>query len=230
MNNQSIEKKIKSSENYLEVAEIFFTIQGEGPYTGFRAIFVRLAGCNLQCPGCDTDYTTTRKKMQIIEVLQEINNLSKETNCNLVVITGGEPFRQNITKLSNTLFSYGFIVQVETNGTLPPSEGLTPNTVIVCSPKTGSINYKLLPRILYFKYVLHADHIAEDGLPTNVLDHNVSSQVARPPKGDQRLVFLQPMDCKDEAQNLKNMDAVRDSCLKHGHVLQLQVHKIVGVE
>ena len=52
MNTQPTEKRTNSQN--LDITEIFFTIQGEGPFSGHRAVFIRLAGCNLQCPACDT--------------------------------------------------------------------------------------------------------------------------------------------------------------------------------
>src|SRR3954467_9071958 len=49
---------VRSDGNSLSIHSIFYTLQGEGPYSGCPAVFMRLAGCNLQCPGCDTDYTS----------------------------------------------------------------------------------------------------------------------------------------------------------------------------
>jgi len=43
-------------------------------------------------------------------------------------------------------------------------------------------------------------------------------------------VYMQPMDCKDPVQNQKNLEAVLQSCLKFGYILQLQIHKLIGVE
>lgn len=228
MNIQAPEKRNNSNESELEIHSIFRTIQGEGPFTGSRAIFIRLTGCNLQCPGCDTEYTSIRNKMSV----EDIYNKLKEEDIvgpKLVVITGGEPFRQNIAKLCNTLIKAGYTVQIETNGTLPPSKGLSEHAMIVCSPKTGSVNSKILAHLPFFKYVLHADSVSEkDGLPILALDHSASPQVARPPQGS--IVYLQPMDCKDELQNELNLKAVTESCLKYGYILQLQIHKLLGVE
>ena len=55
INKQPIEKREPSYEGTLQVHSIFKTIQGEGPFCGTPCVFVRLAGCNLQCPACDTD-------------------------------------------------------------------------------------------------------------------------------------------------------------------------------
>src|SRR5271163_4878736 len=110
MNLQLVEKvDIKDT---IEVVKIFKTIQGEGPFTGIPAVFIRFAGCSLQCPKCDTDYTTNRKTMTIDEIVKEV----REYNAPLVVITGGEPFRQNVRQLVNDLFLFYFKIQVETNG------------------------------------------------------------------------------------------------------------------
>lgn len=229
MNTQEREKSIASSTGKeLEIHSIFRTIQGEGPFTGFPAIFIRLAGCNLQCPGCDTEYTQGRQRMG----LEDIYNRLLSPECagpRLVVITGGEPFRQNISVLANTLLKAGFRVQVETNGTLPPSKDLSDDVVIVCSPKTGSVNGKMFTRANCFKYVMHADSVDPvDGLPILALDHSASPKVARPRPGAR--VYLQPADVKNIAQNHHNLVAVRDSCIANGYILQVQLHKIIGVK
>ena len=91
---------------------------------GTRAIFVRLAGCNLQCINCDTDYTINRFKVPAATVVNEIRRMvAEDIKCSnsdmLVVITGGEPFRQAALKpLVGMLLMDGFVVQIETNGTI----------------------------------------------------------------------------------------------------------------
>lgn len=230
MDNQQPPEK-RSTSLFLDVHSIFHTIQGEGPYAGHPAIFIRLAGCNLQCPGCDTDYTTGRKEMHVSDILDEVVENSYPLP-NLVVITGGEPFRQPSTvDLCNVLGDMGFTVQVETNGSFWPGEKLDPEVTIVCSPKTGSVHKKLAERIDAFKYVLHADSIdLEDGLPILALGHSANPRVARPPKDFKGAVYVQPMDSKNELQNHRNQQAAVKSCMEFGYTLQLQIHKIIGVE
>lgn len=228
MNAQPTEKKSIGDGLSLDVVGIFPTIQGEGPYTGQRAVFVRLAGCNLQCPGCDTDYTSGRKSKRIGFIAEDIMDLMPPGS--LVVITGGEPFRQNISELANGLIDCGYKVQVETNGTLPPSPNLSNDVFVVCSPKTGRVHPLLRLRANAYKYVMHADSVAEDGLPILALDHSARPLVARPPAGNHLPVYLQPMDSYNIAQNHRNVKAVLDSCMEHGYILQLQIHKIIGVE
>ncbi|MEG7364337.1 7-carboxy-7-deazaguanine synthase QueE, partial [Pseudomonas citronellolis] len=98
MNLQPIEKRTKSADGLLSLHSIFHTIQGEGPFCGTPSVFVRLAGCNLQCPACDTDYTQGRRAASVQEILDKVQEYQSS---GLVVITGGEPFRQDITRLLN---------------------------------------------------------------------------------------------------------------------------------
>lgn len=235
MNTQGIEKLEQSLDGTLDVHSIFYTIQGEGPHCGQPAIFIRLAGCNLQCPGCDTDYTSTRKRMSVAILRAAVDSLKEDEYPDapkpLVVVTGGEPFRQNITHICTSLIRGGYAVQIETNGTLPPSPDLNSMVDIVCSPKTGKINEALGERLTALKYVVKAGLVVpRDGLPIRALDHTCSPSVAKPPAGFKGPVYIQPMDEGRADMNRRNLEAAKQSCFNHGHTLQLQVHKIMGVE
>lgn len=236
LNNQPIEKRVDNGSGPLEVHSIFYTIQGEGPFCGTPAVFVRLAGCNLQCPWCDTEYSSSRMNMTPEEIVEQV--AISLTSGGLVVITGGEPFRQNLTHLLTTLVSAGYYVQIETNGTLPPSEFRYETRIerrhgayIVCSPKTGKVNPLVWSQACCAKYVMAADDESADGLPVTALGHTANPILARPPIGWPRYqIYLQPMDAKDPEENQRNIDAVRNSCLHHNYILQLQIHKLIGVE
>lgn len=234
MNNQPIEKRSHRLDGLLEVHSIFHTIQGEGPFCGTPAVFVRLAGCNLQCPGCDTDYTQGRRVASAQEILVKVREYQSS---GLVVITGGEPFRQDITSLLNVLTDAGFYVQVETNGTLEPVEypystmpDIRTGVYVVCSPKAGKVHPRINDVACCFKYVIAHDSIRDDGLPLRALEHRASPYVARPPKNWARPIYLQPMDSKDEELNRLNLQAAIDSCMRFGYILQLQIHKIIDME
>lgn len=229
LNTQPIEKYEAGDGARLAVHGIFSTIQGEGPFCGYPCVFIRLAGCNLQCPACDTDYTSVRDMLTHWDIANRVQMLMPYIG-GLVVITGGEPFRQNITPLCDRLiFGLGCTVQVETNGTLPPPKHLHNSVHIVVSPKAGKVNHLTVARAVCFKYVLSSNSIAADGLPTLALGHSAVPHVARPPEGYKGRIYLQPMDAQDPVQNAANIKAVINSCRTHGYILQLQIHKILGV-
>jgi 7-carboxy-7-deazaguanine synthase len=233
MNKQPIEKRA-SRTDALDVHSVFYTIQGEGPFCGTPAVFVRLAGCNLQCPGCDTEYTEGRQTVDVRLLVQSVQELMP---FGLVVITGGEPFRQELGWFMSLLRTSGYYVQVETNGTLPPPTNFvfskTPDArnglYIVCSPKTGKVNPEIWEQACAVKYVIEFDDVHEDGLPAHALRHSANPIVARPPRWWEGPTYLQPMDSKDEVQNAANLGTAVASCLKHGYILQLQIHKLIGV-
>jgi 7-carboxy-7-deazaguanine synthase len=249
----------RTSDGSLLVHSIFPTIQGEGPYAGQFAIFIRLADCNLQCPGCDTDYTSNREPMEPDYALSVV--MGQLNPGGLVVITGGEPFRQNITPLTEALLEAKFRVQVETNGTLFLSDfpfkhfngyrnildhPKLPNgygATVVVSPKTRKIHPMLAASASAFKYVLQAGYVADDGLPTVALGNFVGigsnlarksasrfEHVARPPEGWEGPIYLQPMDEKDERKNVANvLECVHSVMRSQRYILGFQMHKYVNL-
>lgn len=249
LNKQPIEKSVVSNyDGTLDVHSIFYTIQGEGPFQGHRAVFLRLAGCNLQCPLCDTEYTEGRKSLPVDEIVNQIGDAiphNVEHFPMLVVITGGEPFRQHLTELVRKLLVVGYYVQIETNGTLPVSEGLAtvaaaynagfatrePQGVyIICSPKTGKVSHSVKQLAFAWKYVLKAEEVHSlDGLPYAALNHSCNPWLQRPLSQDD-LVYLQPCDEKDAAANKRNLEACVQVCMQYGYVLQQQMHKQWGLE
>jgi 7-carboxy-7-deazaguanine synthase len=98
------------------VNEIFYSIQGESVYSGCPCVFIRLTGCNLKCTYCDTQYAYNQgEKMEISQILRQIAGYK----CRSVEITGGEPLLQNETPLLvSRLLDHGYIVMMETNGSL----------------------------------------------------------------------------------------------------------------
>lgn len=246
LNNQPIEKRVTRTDGMLDVHSIFHTIQGEGPFAGTPCVFVRLAGCNLQCPACDTIYTTGRQHLHFKDVVQEVVNQRRGSwgASRLVVITGGEPFRQPIGPFIELLIASGFYVQVESNGALPVNQipyfqfhpasfiGHREGAYLVVSPKTGKLHPSAWENACAAKYVVTADpsNMLSDGLPARALDHTANPHIARPPDGWTGLIYVQPQDDKDEGRNLANTHAAVLSSLAHGHILQLQIHKYIGVE
>ncbi len=103
----------------LEVSEIFCSLQGESTFAGLPCVFVRLAGCNLECSYCDTGYAR-RAGSGRPQALDEILTAVAGFGCDLVEVTGGEPLLQSETpKLLDALLDCGYTVLVETNGSRP---------------------------------------------------------------------------------------------------------------
>lgn len=244
LNTQEPEKAVgwDPDDSILDLIDIFYTIQGEGPFAGMPCVFVRLAGCNLKCPTCDTNYTLGRQKSKIDEVVIAVDMIRDQHKMvRLVVITGGEPLRQhNTIKLCRNLIEESYIVQIETNGTYPFPTPYIAGTlkryvenqelVVVCSPKAGSISPGLVPYINSYKYVMHADYVDEtDGLPTIALG---GIRPGRPvPFGvlNRPFIFLNPEDSFEPDQNKRNLDACAKSCLQFGYRLGVQMHKACGL-
>lgn len=122
-----------------KINEIFGSIQGEGPYTGVPMIFIRFAGCNLNCTFCDTKFEL--KNVIDDRLLMEcVVQAYKSFKTWHVCLTGGEPTLQNISQFVRDLFFKGFKVHLETNGMINNLESKY-YTNISFSPK--SIHYEL---------------------------------------------------------------------------------------
>ncbi|HWR17403.1 MAG TPA: radical SAM protein [Terriglobales bacterium] len=103
----------------LSIIEIYRSIQGESSFAGMPCTFVRLAGCNLRCSWCDSEYTFSGgKKMDGAEIIAEVQKLSTS---GLVEITGGEPMLQEreLVPLMQQLLDLGYQILIETSGERP---------------------------------------------------------------------------------------------------------------
>jgi len=216
INTQPAEKQVRGGL-FLEVNDIFDTIQGEGPFSGVGATFIRLAGCNLQCTWCDTEYTARQARS-----LQDIVALSNER---LVVITGGEPMRQEIAPLVHLLEQAGHTVQIETNGVLWSTGIEETNAVLVVSPKTSKVHpnvyicQKTGQMVVYVKVVVgeHAYPTQPDSKGGDVLDSFTA-------------MYVLPLDSGELEQNKLNEQMAVDYAMKNNGIFQIQLHKYLGVK
>ncbi len=110
-----------------KINEIFYSLQGEGVFTGVPAVFVRFSGCNRACDFCDTDFSASTP-MTAEQIVAEIERYSAKH----VVITGGEPALQVDAALVEAIKVTGHYVQIETNGSLPVPDNID---WVTCSPK-----------------------------------------------------------------------------------------------
>ena len=169
-----------ANDELLVVGEPFYTIQGEGPYAGHPALFVRLAGCNrgakdsMGCAFCDTAFqfnlgrvlTFNQIELELLDRLQ-VSVTSKRP---MLVITGGEPMMQNnLAAFCHYLLMHKWpLIQIESNGDrLVPGLPETDSVRLVVSPKvsrnptTGEWEYRepkpaMLARVNSFKFLIEA--------------------------------------------------------------------------
>lgn len=129
MNKREFPKFLTSQEGKLEIAEMFYSIQGEGKYIGTPAIFLRTQGCVLNCSWCDTynvwRYGTSYSYDEIWNFVRKY--LQPEINLVHIVLTGGEPLarQKELIPLINYIYQQTRMppfIEVETSGTIAPSE------------------------------------------------------------------------------------------------------------
>jgi 7-carboxy-7-deazaguanine synthase len=104
----------------MHIVEIYKSLQGESSFAGLPCVFVRLAGCNLRCAWCDSEYTFSGgHTMSEVEILAEVQRLSPGGG--LVEITGGEPMLQDreLIPLLRQLLALGYQLLLETSGERP---------------------------------------------------------------------------------------------------------------
>ena len=102
----------------LPIVETFHSVQGEGAWMGANAFFIRLAGCDVGCPWCDTKISWNVKKhphMAIADLVMTALNAKPA----IVVITGGEPLMHDLSELTRQLKAQGLRVHLETSGSHP---------------------------------------------------------------------------------------------------------------
>lgn len=102
----------------MRIAEIFYSIQGEGIFTGVPSVFIRTSGCNLRCTWCDTPYTSWKPEGQDVGFGPIMANIRRHW-AHYVVVTGGEPMiAPEIVELTQKLKEIGQHITVETSGTV----------------------------------------------------------------------------------------------------------------
>ena len=187
----------------MRVNETFLSLQGEGRFTGTPVFFLRLSGCNLQCPFCDTNHQGYRE-MSEDEIVQE----ACQHEPRHIVITGGEPAMQLTQSLVDKLHKAGFFIQVETNGTMPLPEGID---WVTCSPKGQPV----LENVDELKVLYEGN-----GTDLSVAD-NISAREYR----------LQPLDTGDDMRNRMILRDTISYIMQHPRwSLSLQTHKLLGIK
>ena len=186
------------------INEIFYSLQGEGFWTGTPMVFLRFSGCNLLCPFCDTDHGAFRE-MGAEEIVDEV--VKAGGDCRKVCVTGGEPSLQLDDALVEGLHGKGFRIHVETNGTRRLPVGVDWVTV---SPKEDVEGLKGNGTVVLER---------ADEIKVVYLGADVEKWAEFPAKAH----FLQPCSCSNTAETM-------DYILRHPRWrLSLQTHKLLNI-
>src|SRR5439155_8882438 len=103
----------------VKIAEIFYSIQGEGALVGVPSVFVRTSGCNLRCVWCDTPYTSWQPEGDELSLDDVLARVDEHPQARHVVLTGGEPMiAPQVVELTGRLHARGLHITIETAGTV----------------------------------------------------------------------------------------------------------------
>lgn len=214
------------------VNEVFETMQGEATWTGSPSVFVRMQGCPVGCPWCDTKHTwevDSAAQVSTAEMVEKVDDaptfalmsegavlaLMRDFRAKHIVITGGEPAMYDLLPLSLSLIEHGYRIQLETSGTFPVQ--ISDRAWVTVSPKVG------MPggRPVLESAMRRADEIKYPvGKPADV--EKLKALLAEFPVTCP--VWLQPLSQNDKATQL-----CLEAATQNDWRVSLQTHKFLGV-
>jgi 7-carboxy-7-deazaguanine synthase len=216
----------------LPVNEIFESIQGEASFAGTPSVFIRLQGCDVGCPWCDTKHTWTLDernligaeamlaksedsdgyaRMDVASLMAVIEGFSARH----VVITGGEPALYDLQTLTQAVLDSGRSVQIETSGTqdLKVAKG----TFVTLSPKIDMPGgFAVLDQAL-----ARADELK---MPVGKLADIEAFEALLAGKARPKLIWLQPISRSPKATAL-----CVEQAIKRGYRVSVQIHAFLGL-
>lgn len=233
----SVSAPVSSQVSALPINELFETIQGEGVFTGVPAIFLRLQGCPVGCPWCDTQHTWEKKdelRIQTVDVLaktqaderwtemtpQQVLEVIKQHQWQArhVVITGGEPCMYDLTALTQFLHEQGYQTQIETSGTFPIR--VHAQTWVTVSPKIDMPGgYPILSQAMQ-----RANEIKHPIAMQKHIDE-LDALLAQHQLADDVVIALQPISQRPRATAL-----AIDTCRARNWRLSVQLHKYLAID
>lgn len=202
----------------MKVNEIFLAIQGEGPWIGKPAIFIRTTGCvPPYCKFCDSKYSWKNgTEYPIKKIIEKL----KKFDCHNIVITGGEPLIQNdfYTLIKELNFNHPeYKIQIETSGKSKLLMHLIGNVTIVCSPKQYNGKFVIQESVIndahYFKFVVGG---------TNDFN-NVLAFVKKYDIPNHK-VYLMPLTTYNKGRDAIIKRLVWQLCIKHNFNYSARIH------
>ncbi len=211
----------------LSVNEIFSSIQGEGIHSGLPTIFIRLAGCNLDCKWCDTKYSlkfSDGEEMEISTIIQKVKG-SGITN---ICLTGGEPlFQKGSIDLVRGLLRLGSRIDIETNGSLDISEFVNLGSDVMISldvkpPSSGEMNKFLGANLNFLRSTDQIKFIIADNVDMEFAFKFIEENSLR------SNIILTPVDnCGGDKIVEKLIDMKRSKDLPPSIRVMIQTHKVI---
>ncbi len=191
----------------LKIVDIFYSIQGEGSFSGYPCVFIRLHGCDLTCSFCDEDlHKGAYKSSTCRQVIQKIDGYPSKH----IVITGGEPSLNDINELIDALHVEGYHVAVESNGY--KLNHIKNANWITYSPKDWDTLH--VEGFSEYKFIVDCGSDIEKFL-------NIKTE---------KPIFIQPQNSKDSIDK-ENTKFCIELVKKHPWLrLSVQLHKYLGVE
>jgi organic radical activating enzyme len=192
--------------------------------------------------------------LDILDRVRELIKYDEHPQLPLIVITGGEPLRQNISELLIRFLSHGYQVEIETAGTVMPDAVATILATyatyplrlrLICSPKTPKINEVVATFCKHYKYIVSPDdHMLQLGHPCVSTQQagGVEAPLYFPDRNDASVtIWVQPMAVyksrwlsgnriPDEEKIRANLEYAASIALRWGYRLSVQLHKLVGLE
>ena len=218
----------------IKVKEIFTSIQGEGPYVGYKQLFIRLCGCNLNCSYCDTDYNSNDAKDYSVQELTDICN--SNSDCHSVSLTGGEP-------LLHTDFIKDFggecnlPIYLETNGTLTEKlievfEYITFIAADIKLPSATGLKPMWEEQEEFLKIACQKDAFAKVVFDNKITDFEIHKISHLCKKYCIELILQPMMKGKTPSVSSDFMQKVLDKCLKiHPNTRLIpQMHKFIDAQ
>ncbi len=218
----------------VKIKDIFTSIQGEGPFVGYKQLFIRFCGCNLSCKYCDTDFKISESLEYTVEELIDI--IKQHSDCHSVSLTGGEP-------LLNTGFMKEFLplcplpVYLETNATLAGELGEIIDYIdyisadIKLASSTGG-NHLFAEHDRFFSVGAHKELFAKIVFDKNITEDEILQCCKLGAKHNIELVLQPCMQNNNMTVTNEFIEQILDKFLKKYKKVRLipQIHKYLELK
>lgn len=217
-----------------QIKEIFTSIQGEGPFIGYKQLFIRFCGCNLTCDFCDTEYGEENSKNYTVEEL--VNIAKQHLDCHSVSLTGGEPLL-HAGFLKEFLPQCPLPVYLETNSTLAGelSEIIDYVDYVAADIKlpsaTGGIGY-WKDHSHFFETATHKEMFAKIVFDENITEEEITEACKLGAHFNVELILQPKCNPNKNMPSTEFIESVLDKFLEKYRKVRLipQVHKFLDVK